>query len=258
MSRKIEGTATWTWHEEAGGAWYVALDGRAVPPYLRQITVEAIVDVGSDGRVAGIKIIDALPPPPEGRVVSAAPDDLAGRVRDAVRDEYGSVLCAWVDQGTTRCCAVNVPPHKCRCDAIARAAIAAMPAIEALQRQLSEARVEVISEGIQCESWMRQTANLQSLLAEAERQLSASRAAEERMRAENARLVEELAETRENLEEEERSVSIYFAETQAAKAALVAMEKAKNEYATLAHERGKEVERLRAALQRLDPALGTS
>ena len=81
---------------------------------------------------------------------------------------------------------------------------------------------------------------------------------EERMRAENARLVEELAETRENLEEEERSVSIYFAETQAAKAALVAMEKAKNEYATLAHERGKEVERLRAALQRLDPALGTS
>lgn len=255
MSRKIEGTATWTWHEEAGGAWYVALDGRAVPPYLRQITVEAIVDVGSDGRVAGIKIIDALPPPPEGRVVSAAPDDLAGRVRDAVRDEYGSVLCAWVDQGTTRCCAVNVPPHKCRCDAIARAAIAAMPAIEALQRQLSEARaaqselVDLVKQAV---------APLSDEIEDLTRQLSASRAAEERMRAENARLVEELAETRENLEEEERSVSIYFAETQAAKAALVAMEKAKNEYATLAHERGKEVERLRAALQRLDPALGTS
>ena len=228
MSRKIEGTATWTWHEEAGGAWYVALDGRAVPPYLRQITVEAIVDVGSDGRVAGIKIIDALPPPPEGRVVSAAPDDLAGlkvecrRVADL--HHYNEV---WL----------------------------AADAIEALQRQLSEARaaqselVDLVKQAV---------APLSDEIEDLTRQLSASRAAEERMRAENARLVEELAETRENLEEEERSVSIYFAETQAAKAALVAMEKAKNEYATLAHERGKEVERLRAALQRLDPALGTS
>ena len=225
MSRKIEGTATWTWHEEAGGAWYVALDGRAVPPYLRQITVEAIVDVGSDGRVAGIKIIDALPPPPEGRVVSAAPDDLARLVAMAIstlrHGPYGSSAPTLAD------------------------------AIDSLQRQLSGARETV--KDLECEISLRALGR-----KEIERQLSASRAAEERMRAENARLVEELAETRENLEEEERSVSIYFAETQAAKAALVAMEKAKNEYATLAHERGKEVERLRAALQRLDPALGTS
>ena len=123
------------------------------------------------------------------------------------------------------------------------------------ERQLSEARaaqselVDLVKQAV---------APLSDEIEDLTRQLSASRAAEERMRAENARLVEELAETRENLEEEERSVSIYFAETQAAKAALVAMEKAKNEYATLAHERGKEVERLRAALQRLDPALGTS
>lgn len=94
MSRKIEGTATWTWHEEAGGAWYVALEGRAVPPYLRQITVEAIVDVGSDGRVAGIEIVDALPPPPEGRVVSAAPDEAFDAWIDTLNDdvvqgEYG-------------------------------------------------------------------------------------------------------------------------------------------------------------------------
>ena len=128
-------------------------------------------------------------------------------------------------------------------------------AIDSLQRQLSEARaaqselVDLVKQAV---------APLSDEIEDLTRQLSASRAAEERMRAENARLVEELAETRENLEEEERSVSIYFAETQAAKAALVAMEKAKNEYATLAHERGKEVERLRAALQRLDPALGTS
>ena len=153
MSRKIEGTATWTWHEEAGGAWYVALDGRAVPPYLRQITVEAIVDVGSDGRVAGIKIIDALPPPPEGRVVSAAPDDLARLILECRRvadlHHYNEV---WL----------------------------AADAIEALQRQLPEARaaqselVDLVKQAV---------APLSDEIEDLTRQLSASRAAEERMRA---------------------------------------------------------------------------
>ena len=119
MSRKIEGTATWTWHEEAGGAWYVALDGRAVPPYLRQITVEAIVDVGSDGRVAGIKIIDALPPPPEGRVVSAAPDDLAGLK---------------VDPKTHA--SISASPKR------GLVLMEALGAIKALQRQLAEAEAK--------------------------------------------------------------------------------------------------------------------
>lgn len=53
-------------------------------------------------------------------------NEMMERVRNAVRDEYGSVLCAWTDMGTHRCCAINVPPHKCRCDAVARAAIDAM------------------------------------------------------------------------------------------------------------------------------------
>ena len=70
---------------------------------------------------------------------------LVERVRDAVRDEYGSVLCAWIDMGTKRCCAINVPPYKCRCDAVARAAIEATgilaerQAREEAERQLAEA-----------------------------------------------------------------------------------------------------------------------
>lgn len=55
------GTATWTLDREYG-LWYVALDGRHPPPYLRQIHVEAIIDVAADGTVAGIEIIDGKMP----------------------------------------------------------------------------------------------------------------------------------------------------------------------------------------------------
>ena len=87
----------------------------------------------------------------------------------------------------------------------------------------------------------------------------------ERLTDENARLAKDLAEASElcvALRASESSLNRAFTDEipkrRAAETALVAMEQAKNEYATLAHERGKEVERLRAALQRLDPALGTS
>ena len=183
MSRKIEGTATWTWHEEAGGAWYVALDGRAVPPYLRQITVEAIVDVGSDGRVAGIKIIDALPPPPEGRVVSAAPDDLAGLKVDpkthasiSASPKRGLVLMEALGaiKALQRQLAEAEAKHKAWADAwdIEHAAH-----LED-ERQLSEARaaqselVDLVKQAV---------APLSDEIEDLTRQLSASRAAEESM-----------------------------------------------------------------------------
>lgn len=70
-----------------------------------------------------------------------------GRVRDAVREEYGSRLCAWIDGGTTRCCAINVPPHKCRCQEVARAALTALcerPAREDHAAVRDKALVEVI------------------------------------------------------------------------------------------------------------------
>lgn len=56
----------------------------------------------------------------------APSDELISAVIDAVRNEYGSVLCAWIDGGTQRTCAINVPPHKCRCRAVALAAIDVM------------------------------------------------------------------------------------------------------------------------------------
>jgi hypothetical protein len=47
------------------------------------------------------------------------------RVRNAVRDEYGSRLCYWPLGGGARCCTLEVAPE-CRCDAVARAAIEAL------------------------------------------------------------------------------------------------------------------------------------
>lgn len=55
----IEGTASWRCYTKRG-LWYIALDGRAVPPYLNQVRVEAILDLDSDGRLAGIEIIDLV------------------------------------------------------------------------------------------------------------------------------------------------------------------------------------------------------
>lgn len=59
--------ATWTYSHDTG-CYYFAPTNRTKPPYLRQIIVEAIVDVASDGSLAGVELghWDAaapLPPP---------------------------------------------------------------------------------------------------------------------------------------------------------------------------------------------------
>ena len=52
----VEGSARWKYDPRAR-AWYFALAERAEPPYLRQIVVEAILDMDSEGRLAGVEIL---------------------------------------------------------------------------------------------------------------------------------------------------------------------------------------------------------
>jgi hypothetical protein len=58
--------AFWTFDESFGErAYYFAPSKRAEPPYVTQRRVEAILDVASDGTLAGIELVDGdLPPPP--------------------------------------------------------------------------------------------------------------------------------------------------------------------------------------------------
>lgn len=46
--------------------YYFAPANRAAPPYLKQIHVQAIIDIASDGTLAGVELIDDMPPPPTG------------------------------------------------------------------------------------------------------------------------------------------------------------------------------------------------
>ncbi len=49
--------AYYTYDPEAG-AYYLGLGDRCDPPYLKQVHVEAILDVADDGTPAGVEIID--------------------------------------------------------------------------------------------------------------------------------------------------------------------------------------------------------
>lgn len=60
-----EGTATWKSETgPAGVLWYLRLDTTAKPPYRNQRRVEAILDIAADGTLAGIELIDNMPPAP--------------------------------------------------------------------------------------------------------------------------------------------------------------------------------------------------
>lgn len=61
-------SAYWTYCDEAH-AYYFAPTCRAKPPYLKQIQVAAILDVASDGTLAGVELVFGdLPPPPTSTV----------------------------------------------------------------------------------------------------------------------------------------------------------------------------------------------
>lgn len=58
--------AKWT-HSEVEGVghhYYVAYPGRQPPPYRSQREVTAIIDIADDGTLAGVELIDRMPPPP--------------------------------------------------------------------------------------------------------------------------------------------------------------------------------------------------
>ena len=45
--------------------YYFAPTTRAAPPYTRQREVRAIIDIADDGTLAGVELIDNMPPPPK-------------------------------------------------------------------------------------------------------------------------------------------------------------------------------------------------
>lgn len=47
-----------------GHLYYFAPIGRARPPYTTQREVHAIIDIADDGTLAGVELIDDMPPPP--------------------------------------------------------------------------------------------------------------------------------------------------------------------------------------------------
>lgn len=57
--------AYYTYDSAHGGAYYFAPIIRAAPPYREQRHATAILDIGSDGTLAGVElVIGPLPPPP--------------------------------------------------------------------------------------------------------------------------------------------------------------------------------------------------
>lgn len=58
--------AFWTYDPDSH-AYYFRPDGRTAPPYLKQVKVEAVVDIAHDGTFAGIEITDPKAPKPRVR-----------------------------------------------------------------------------------------------------------------------------------------------------------------------------------------------
>jgi len=49
--------------KHAGWLYYIKPLARKPPPYKNQRRVEAIIDIAEDGTLAGIELIDKMPPP---------------------------------------------------------------------------------------------------------------------------------------------------------------------------------------------------
>lgn len=47
---------------DAGRLYYVVVHGRTPGPYKNQRRVQAIIDIADDGSLAGIELIDNMPP----------------------------------------------------------------------------------------------------------------------------------------------------------------------------------------------------
>lgn len=66
LSAKLDARpATFTCDKsKVGPLYYFAVADRAPGPYKTQRHVEAILDIASDGTLAGVELIDSMPPPP--------------------------------------------------------------------------------------------------------------------------------------------------------------------------------------------------
>lgn len=63
--RLRERSATFTCDDsEVGPLYYFKVTDRAPGPYKKQLRVEAIIDVADDGTLAGVELIEYMPPPP--------------------------------------------------------------------------------------------------------------------------------------------------------------------------------------------------
>lgn len=51
--------------ESVGYLYYFTPCNRAPGPYTQQRRVEAFIDIANDGTLAGIELIDNMPPPPK-------------------------------------------------------------------------------------------------------------------------------------------------------------------------------------------------
>jgi len=53
-------------HDDGPGGhlYYFAPTTAAAPPYLEQRKLQAILDIAADGTLAGVELIDDMPPPP--------------------------------------------------------------------------------------------------------------------------------------------------------------------------------------------------
>ena len=56
--------ASYTHSYQGGHCYYFELGDKTPPPYRKQIHVDAILDIASDGTLAGVEIIDMKAPPP--------------------------------------------------------------------------------------------------------------------------------------------------------------------------------------------------
>jgi hypothetical protein len=66
MTTLLRRDAYWT-HDDSSGIghlYYFAPTGRCPPPYKTQREVRAIIDIADDGTLAGVELVDDMPPPP--------------------------------------------------------------------------------------------------------------------------------------------------------------------------------------------------
>ena len=65
--KKLERHEAYFTYDDEAGAYYFAIKSRANPPYLKKRRVEAILDIDSEGRLAGVEILEDIEPsrPPE-------------------------------------------------------------------------------------------------------------------------------------------------------------------------------------------------